>query len=237
VRAVNLIPPEQRRGAGGIAGRSGGAAYVLIAGLVALVACGLVYAFAVHDVAKRTTTLAQVTDETNEVNVQAAALAPYVQFQSVANASISSVAQLAAQRFDWARAMKQIALALPSTVTISTLTGSLGAPSAPAVGATGVTGATGVPSDAAPATFTLSGCATTQLVIANTVARFRELSDVTSATLSTYQKPFGVKLAPSKAVAFQPCVKVSWNMTINYGPGFGIPSPKFPASASGTVER
>jgi hypothetical protein len=29
VRAVNLIPAEERRGAGGLAGRSGGVVYVL----------------------------------------------------------------------------------------------------------------------------------------------------------------------------------------------------------------
>jgi hypothetical protein len=232
VRAVNLIPPEQRRGAGGIAGRSGGAVYVLIGTLLILVALGLVYAFAVHDVAKRTTTLAQVTNETNAVTAQAAALAPYVQFGSVSQASISSVAQLAAQRFDWADALKQIALSLPSTVTISSLGGTAAAP--PGAGVSGATGDSGA---AAPATFTIAGCATTQLVIATALTRLRELEGVTSVSLSSYQKPPGLSLKPTNALAGQPCSKVSWNMTINYGPGFGVPTRPLPFGATSKVER
>ena len=42
MRAVNLIPADERRGAGGIAGRSGGVVYVLVGGLAVLVALGVV---------------------------------------------------------------------------------------------------------------------------------------------------------------------------------------------------
>jgi Tfp pilus assembly protein PilN len=232
VRAVNLIPPEQRRGAGGIAGRSGGAVYVLIATLVVLVALGLVYAFAVHDVAKRTTTLAQVTNETNVVTGQVATLGSYVQFKSLSQASVTSVAQLAAQRFDWARAMKQVALSLPPTVTISSLAGTAAA----ATGA-GVSGATSDVGAAAPATFSIAGCASTQLVLATALTRMRELQGVTSVTLSTYLKPQGLGLKPTHAVAYQPCTKVNWNMAINYGPGFGVPTRALPFGATSEVER
>ena len=42
MRAVNLIPAEQRRGAGGLAGRTGGVVYVVLGMLVVLVALGVV---------------------------------------------------------------------------------------------------------------------------------------------------------------------------------------------------
>ena len=41
VKAVNLIPPDQRRGAGGLAGRTGGIVYVVVGGLAVIVALGV----------------------------------------------------------------------------------------------------------------------------------------------------------------------------------------------------
>ena len=76
VRAVNLIPSDQRRGAGGLAGRSGGIVYVLAGGLAVLVALGVVYAFAVHSVAARKTELASVTRQVAVVTAEAQALSP-----------------------------------------------------------------------------------------------------------------------------------------------------------------
>ena len=76
VRAVNLIPADQRRGAGGLAGRSGGIVYVLTGGLAVLVALGVVYALAVNSVASRKTELASVTRQVAVVNIEAQTLCP-----------------------------------------------------------------------------------------------------------------------------------------------------------------
>jgi hypothetical protein len=217
VRAINLIPADQRRGAGGLGGRTGGIAYVIIGGLVALVAIGVVYAFAVHHVATRKTTLAQVTAEDTAVTAQATALQGYVQFQTLSQQRIGAVATVAEQRFNWAGAMQQIALALPPTVTIGSLAGNTGAPGPAGPGA------------ADSASFTASGCATTQLVVAQLITRFRALKDVSGVTVSTYSKPATVGLKRSKAVAYQACGYVSWNMTFTYNAGYGIPAPKLPS--------
>ena len=45
MKAINLVPSDQQRGAGGRAGRSGGAAYALV-GLLAGAAAGLAWALA-----------------------------------------------------------------------------------------------------------------------------------------------------------------------------------------------
>jgi hypothetical protein len=104
------------------------------------------------------------------------------------------------------------------------LSGSVGAPPTP-------TGATGTAGAAAPASFSLTGCASSQLVVADTVTRLRELKDVSSATVSTYTKPQTTSLKLSKkTVAYdQPCKYVSWNMTIDYNAGYGLPSPTLPS--------
>jgi hypothetical protein len=224
VRAVNLIPPDQRRGAGGLAGRTGGVVYVVIGGLIALVVLGVVYASAVHNIATRKTTLAEDTAQTAAVSAEAAALQPYVQFDTFTQQRVSAVVAIAEGRFDWARAMQQIALALPSTVSLGSISGSAGGAPAPS----GATGTSGVSGDAAPATFSLSGCATTQLVVAETLTRLRELKDVGTVSLSTYSKPLTLSLKSSNAVAHEPCIDVSWSMTVSYNAGFGIPSPTLP---------
>jgi hypothetical protein len=217
VRAINLIPADQRRGAGGLGGRTGGVAYVIIGGLVALVAIGVVYAFAVHHVATRTTTLAEVTAEDTAVSAQASALQGYVQFQTLSQQRISTVATVAEQRFNWSGAMQQIALALPPTVTINSLNGNTGAP-----------GPTG-PGAADSASFTASGCATTQLVVADLITRFRALKDVSGVTVSTYSKPVTVSLKRTDKVAYGSCAYVTWSMSFTYNAGYGIPAPKLPS--------
>jgi hypothetical protein len=225
VRAINLIPAEQRRGAGGLAGRTGGVVYVIMGGLAVLVALGALYAFAVHHVATRKTTLAGVSAETAAVSAQASSLQQYVQYQTLTQQNIGAVAAVAGQRFDWSRAMQQIALALGPTVTIGSLSGN----ASPGAGATGSVGAANA---ADSASFTLSGCATTQLVVADLITRFRELKDVSGVTISSYSKSSGTSLKPSKAVAYSPCSnEVSWSMSFSYNPGYGLPSPKLPSGA------
>ncbi|MGA2471078.1 MAG: hypothetical protein ABSG64_10350 [Solirubrobacteraceae bacterium] len=221
MRAVNLIPPEQRRGAGGIAGRTGGAVYVIIGALLALVVLGVVYAYAVRDVAKRTTTLAEVTNDVLALQQRAATLNPYTVFQAFAGERIVAVSELAEERFDWARAMAQIALALPPTVTLLSLSGA--------------TASSSTPTTAPPAGFSLSGCADNQPVVATTLSRLRELKDVASVTVQSWTKPEGVPLGLRNVVALADagaCPYVMFNMTLSYNAGYGIPAPHLPPGVS-----
>ena len=241
MKAINLIPREQRRGAGGIAGRTGGVAYVVLTGLVALVIVGVVYAVTVHEVAKRKTTLAEVTQEAAAVKVQIAALQPYVLFQTLSQARIQSVASLAAERFDWPRAMTQVALALPSNVTLSSLAGSatggnaLGGPVSASTGASGLTAGASASSTTAavPAgvtvnapTLSLSACAegspsVGQDTVATVLTRFRALQDVSSATVAAYTD--------------SGCHGVTFNLTVAYDNGYGIPTVGLDAAPNTTV--
>jgi Tfp pilus assembly protein PilN len=241
VRAVNLIPPDQRRGAGGLAGRTGGVAYVVLGMLVALVVLGSVYALAVHQVATHKATLAQVTSEAGAVQEQVAQMQPYVAFDALTQQRVQAVAQLAEERFNWPRAMQQIALALPSNVTLTSLVGDAGggAPSG-ATGATATTGTTssstttttatvGTPADGtivnAP-TLTLAACAagsipTAQLTVATTIQRVRELADVSSASVAEYSSGG--------------CGGVTFNITVAYNNSYGIPPAHLTASPHTTA--
>jgi hypothetical protein len=250
MRAVNLIPPDQRRGAGGLAGRTGGVAYVVLGMLVALVVLGSVYALAVHQVATHKATLAQVTSEAGAVQEQVGALQAYVSFDALTQQRVQAVAQLAEERFNWPRAMQQIALALPSNVTLTSMAGDAGggAPSA-STGATTTTGTTtpattttgattptttttatvGAPADGtivnAP-TLTLAACASGsvpqgQLTVATTIQRVRELADVASASVAEYSSAG--------------CGGVTFNVSVTYNNSYAIPPAHLTTSPNTTA--
>jgi hypothetical protein len=245
VRAVNLIPPDQRRGAGGLAGRSGGVVYVLTGGLAVLVAMGVVYAVAVHSVATRKTDLASLTRQVAVVNLETQTLAPYVQVASVAAEKVHEVTSLAQQRFNWPSAMQQLALALPSDVTITSFTGSGAVSSAaPATAATGTAApATGAPVPATPVTASgpavvLAGCASTQREVADVLTNLFQIPGVSDVKLlSTVET-----IPPSKKTRGQTalssgggCPLVTWNVGLSYSGSYTVPDTKLPSGSSSTT--
>lgn len=223
MRAVNLIPAEERRGAGGIAGRSGGVVYVLTGGLAVLVALGVVYAFAVHSVAQRKVQLATVTAQVAAVNSEAQALAPYVQIASISAEKVSEVAMLAEQRFNWPAAMAQLALALPNDVAFTSLSASAGGGDVP---------------------FSLVGCANSHgeiPAIMTDLASIPGVSDVNLSSsvengaihyhgLSTALNHGGSMTAnePSGAT----CPKITFTLALDYQGTYTVPKVKLPQGSS-----
>lgn len=221
MRAVNLIPAEERRGAGGIAGRSGGVVYVLTGGLAVLVLLGVVYAFAVHSVARNKNELASVTAQVSAAEIQTQALAPYVEFASLSVQQVQNAATLAKQRFDWPDAMAQLALALPSDVTLTSFSAS---------GA----GASGAPAAAGPA-FTLVGCSGTQGEIAGVLTDLAGIPGVSSVALTSTleNKRVNHPVSPSAAEASGGgCPFVTFTVSLTYAASYTLPSAKTPAGSS-----
>ncbi len=228
MRAINLIPADRRRGAGGIAGRTGGVVYVILATLLVLVALGVVYALAVRQVSSRTTTLAQVTSQANAVQEDVAGLSAYVAFQALAQQRTQAVASLSQERFDWPLAMQQVALALPHNVTLTSMGGVAAGGGSASTGATGTTGtsslADGV-SVGAP-TLSLAGCAAgspsvAQDTIATTISRLRALRGVVSAEITSYSTGG--------------CSGVTFSGSLTYSNSYGIPAVHLTQSPHTTV--
>jgi Tfp pilus assembly protein PilN len=236
VKAVNLIPHDQRRGAGGIAGRSGGIVYVLVGGLTVIVGLGVLYAFAVKSVADRTGQLAYATEQVNSVNAEAVAYQPFEAVEHLRQGAVSGVVSLATQRFDWPDAMEQIALALPTDVTLTALNGA-GA-SASGGASTSTTATTGGPQ------FTLQGCASTQAEVATLITRLQQVPHVNSVALSTsgkatsgYTPNSGPQLGPTADEAHQgTCPHVSYDITLGYDGAYNLPDQKLPTGATGSTQ-
>jgi Tfp pilus assembly protein PilN len=207
MKAVNLIPADQRRGAGGTAGRAGGVVYVIVGGLVALVLMSVLFAVSSSQVNDRKSKLANVTAQAGVVQSQAAALQPYVSFQTLRQTRQSAIVTIASSRFDWSGAMDQIARSLPHDVTLSALTG---AP--PATNGVATTPAA-TPLAGGP-TVALTGCASTHSEVANVLVDLQRIEGVASVSLASSQKGSASAAGTSAA-----CPGATFTATVAYGAG------------------
>ena len=218
MRAVNLIPADQRRGAGGIGGRSGGVVYVLTGGLAVLVLLGVVYALAVHDVASKKTELATVTQQVSAVTAESQTLEPYVSFAGVSENEVSQVGTLAKERFDWPDAMRQLALALPVDVSFTGFSANQG---------TGPAAANGT----ADTTFNLTGCASTQGEIAEVLTNLTSVPGVDTVTLTSAvenrrQRKSGKSMVAAAESRGGGCPLVTFTLAVNYESTYTVPDTK-----------
>jgi hypothetical protein len=252
MRAVNLIPSDERRGASVGAGRSGGAAYIVLGLLAGLALLAFFYGMAKHQVSSRRAKLASVVAATAHAQESASALTPYTSFIALREQRMQAVATVVDSRFDWAHAFHELGRVLPHDASISSISGSVGESSAAAAAAANPTPATAAAaSTAKPAaqsatppgsvpTMTLNGCASTQAEVALTLQRLRLIDGVSAVNLQSSVKPntagssssSGSTGAASGATGGQ-CAPGSPSFTadITFDP---LPTPSASSSASST---
>lgn len=182
MRAMNLLPPEERGGARQAGAPSRLTAVHGIAGVGAVVTIGLLGSWAMTKQDTSTARDAEAAAITRSATAQAQVdrLAPVVAFDTRRQARETSVLQLAAGRTDWASVLRATAGSLPATVTLSTM--KLAA--ADATGATTTATGTAPAGEAGSGTVTLSICADTQPRVASTLRRLRALPQVADVALS-----------------------------------------------------
>jgi Tfp pilus assembly protein PilN len=186
MKAVNLLPPDLR-GAGTPAsavsstddgvGRAGALGVLGALGfcVVALVA----YVLTSNTIKDRQAQLDQVTAQAAAVTQRAAQLKPYADFQAEAAQRVATVRDLAAARFDWEQALRDISRAVPANVTLSDLTGSV---SSEAGGGSAVRSAIASPA------VEIKGCTTSQRGVATLLSRLRAVDGVTRVSLGKSER-------------------------------------------------
>ena len=202
MKAVNLLPPELRNGPR--RGRSssaaavqapGGAGPFLVLGALALCVLAMAaYVLAANTVTERRAELARVTAEHEATARRVAALKPYGDFQEMAKRRTQTVSSLAALRFDWEQALRDVSHAMPQTVTLTSLDGSISID-------TGTTSSQLRGQIPVPA-ITLKGCTETQSSVATMMSRLRGIRGTTRVTLSKSER---VKVAAAGTGAAAPC--------------------------------
>jgi Tfp pilus assembly protein PilN len=182
VRAVNLIPTEQRRGGGG----SGSGVYVVLGVLGFAVIAVVAYVLANNTISERQAQVTQVTAEAEQAERVAAASRPYREFAELSRKRVETVNQLAASRFDWDRALGQLSRVLPRTVWLNSVVGTV----APNVGFSGSSGGDTQQlrqSLAVPA-ISIKGCTVNQSQVSRVMARLRLIDGVTRVSLGSSEK-------------------------------------------------
>ncbi len=190
MRAVNLIPSDQRRGGSVGAGRSGGAAYAVLALLAGLAVLAFVYGKASRAVSSDESKAAQLSARASQAKAAAEALAPYTSFVSLRQQREQTVTELVDTRFDWAHTFHELGRVLTDHVSVSQLSGEVG--SAGNAGTSSAASTSSTVSSATPAgsvpTFTIGGCATSQKAVAQMLQRLRLIDGVAEVTLQSSTK-------------------------------------------------
>jgi Tfp pilus assembly protein PilN len=223
VRAVNLVPLDQRGGSGPAAGRSEGGAYAVLVVLAGLAGLALLYGTARHEISSRRAKAAALVAQTQQAQATAAQLAPYTSFLAMREQRVQAVSELAQSRFDWAYALHELGRVLPKDASISSLSGTVGsagsssssASSSSSSSAASATVTSATPPGSVPS-FTLSGCATTQAEVARTLNRLRLMDGVSSVNLQSSTKSTGSGSAG--ATGGCPGVDPSFTVAINFDP-------------------
>lgn len=184
MKAINLIPADQRRGAGGAAGRTGGAAY----GLIGLLAIALLvfgsWTLTKKQVNEKTAEAASLEAQAQIRSRQASALGSYTKFAEIRGNRVQTVKQLADSRFDWAHSFGEVSRTLPDNVWLTALTGTI----APGVGSD-VGGASDPlrTARAVPA-LELNGCAVTQEAVTRLIGRLELMNGVDRVAISSSKR-------------------------------------------------
>jgi Tfp pilus assembly protein PilN len=192
MKAVNLIPGERRGKSRDLVGRSGGGALavlVLIAGLAVL---ALVYGSARHQISSQAGEAASLTAQTNAIEARTGRLSSYSSFVAMAEQRMKTVSQLVESRFDWSHALHELGRVMPAGTSLDSLHGTAGAKEGATVSSssssssskTTTSATSSTPPGSTPA-FTLSGCATSQSVVAQTLQRLRLMDGVSEVQLQS----------------------------------------------------
>jgi Tfp pilus assembly protein PilN len=209
MRAVNLLPADLRGAVKAPApvtpapeenGGSTGAFFAL--GALALCVLGLAgYILTTNDIKQAESDLAALDARSQVLVAETARLKPYADFAALAQARVTTVNDLAGQRFDWEGAFRDLARALPDDVSVQTLGGTI---SSAAGGGNPLRASINAPA------IELVGCTSSQNAVARMMARLRAVNGVTRVSLSnaerkkTEEAPVAVSDSASATAAAAP---------------------------------
>lgn len=184
MRAVNLIPAEQRSGQPVGAGRSQGGAYAVLVLIGGLALMAYLFGSAHRQISTQQAQVTSLTAEAQRAQATAEQLAPYTSFVAQREARTQAVTSLIDTRFDWAHVFHEFGRVLPPGVSVASLAGTVGSTTSSATTSAPATGTSATPEGSVPS-FTLSGCAVSQPIVALTLQRLRLIDGVKEVTLQS----------------------------------------------------
>jgi Tfp pilus assembly protein PilN len=181
MRPVNLIPPEERRGAHAPA-RTGPVPYLLVGALVAVLVGVTALVLTANQISERKGEVATLKVEDAAAKAEAERLVAYTQFRTLREQRVATIGSLADSRFDWERVMRELSLILPADVWLVGLNATA-SPDASAGGESGGGGGgasgSSLRASAPGPALELSGCAAGQEAVAGFVTALKDIDGVT----------------------------------------------------------
>lgn len=197
MRAVNLLPPEERSRVAIAPGRTGGIVYAIFGLLAGLAILAFMYGSASHQISSDKTEIVSLTARTQAAQARASALTPYTSFAALREQRERTVEELVNSRFDWASAFHELGRVLPSSVSLTSLTGQVGtsangsasssSSSKSSSSSSSSSASSATPPGSVP-TFTIAGCATSQEQVAVMLDRLRLIQGVSEVALQSSTK-------------------------------------------------
>jgi Tfp pilus assembly protein PilN len=181
MRAVNLIPTDERSGRRGDG--SGFASYVVLGVLAIVVAASAAFTLANRTIADRQHELTDVQARAQASADAAAALDGYTKFSALRQQRSETVRSLATSRFDWSHALHEIARTIPSDAWLTSMRGTV-SPSSNVDGGVADPLRSALPTPA----IELVGCTTTQDKVAAVISSLRRIDGVQRVSLSSSAK-------------------------------------------------
>ena len=177
MKAVNLIPTEQRRVRA--TGKRSGSAYVLVGVLATLLVMVAAYVFTAGNVTDSQNEAAAAKAEADRLEAQAAQSESFTNFAQIKQTRLAAVSTIAETRFDWERMMRELSRAMPAGSWLQASDASVAGETAS--GATPDASATAAP--AGPSA-NLTGCTPNQADVARMMVRLRQMHRVTDVVLN-----------------------------------------------------
>jgi hypothetical protein len=244
MKAVNLIPTDQRRGASVGAGQSGGAAYAVIAMIAAIAALAFLYGQSKHQVSNRKDEISGLSARATTLKGEVTALAPYTSFITMREAREKAVKSLIDSRFDWAHSLHEFARVVPNDISVASLDGSISSGSTeatavaePAPGAATSTASAAVTSATPPGavpSFAVSGCGASQKAVAVFLQRLRLIDGVSEVTLLSSSKSGAQGGGSAGGSTTCPPDDPAYSLTITFQ---GLPTTEAASAAVKTDKR
>ena len=181
MRAVNLIPREERAtGIGPTLGRLR-SSHLMIALLAIALAFVTAYVLANNTISSRKAQLASVKQQISHIQAAVARLQSYQQFEKLAQARTQTVQQIVSTRFDWNAALSDLSKVMPANTSLQSLVATV-SPTTTSTGAGSAAGGSIRSAINAPA-LQLKGCTRTHDEVAQLMSRLRVINRVTRVTL------------------------------------------------------
>ena len=227
MKAVNLIPSDQRRAKA--SGERSGGAYVVLGVLGVLLVMALAYVMTANSVNDKTSKAAKAQHEAEALEAQASQLDSFTDFASIKEQRLAAVVTAAQTRFDWERLIRELSRVMPAGSWLQTTQASvLGDPNAAAVPTAG--GAAVAPTGPSA---TLVGCTPKQSEVAKILVRLRSLHRVVDVELNESLREQGVQ-----DVTVDSCGPLyKFDVTVTFAPAAEAEAPQgsnsVPASLGG----